>query len=226
MTTIQPRRFPTLAAFEQALTERLEQAISTPEAGRAAVMLSGGRTPLPVYRELGKKRPRPAPGLRLLYSDDRYVPSSAEASNYYQSSPLVDALSLPEGAVLRVRTELPLEKAAADYEQQLAALLRSGARIGLGLLGLGADGHTASLFSAADLEQARGRLALAVQRPDGLQGVSVTPDLLSGVGELLFLVTGADKHAIVEAFLKRDSNLIARRAVAGCPNVQIWIAEQ
>ncbi|HZO21546.1 MAG TPA: 6-phosphogluconolactonase [Steroidobacteraceae bacterium] len=225
MTTIQPRRFPTLAAFEQALTERLQGALGNPEPGRAAVMLSGGRTPLPVYQELARKPPRPAPALRLLYSDDRYVPATSEASNYYQSRSLVDALRLPETAVLRVRTELPLEQAAADYEQQLAALLRSGERIGLGLLGLGADGHTASLFSASDLEQARGRLAIAVQRPDGLHGISVTPEVLSGIEELLFLVTGPDKHAIVEAFLKRDSNLIARRAVANCANVQIWIAE-
>ena len=59
-------------------------------------------------------------------------------------------------------------------------------------MGLGADGHTASLFNTANLEQARGKLAIAVQRPDGLQGVSVTPELLSKVAEPLFLVTGAD----------------------------------
>ncbi|HEY3784500.1 MAG TPA: 6-phosphogluconolactonase [Steroidobacteraceae bacterium] len=224
MTSIQPRRFATRAAFEQALIERLDRAIGAPEPGWTALMLSGGRTPLPVYHELARRGPRPAAGLRLLYSDDRYVPSTSESSNYFQSRPLVEALGLPEGAVLRVRTELALEAAATDYEQQLAALLRSGVHIGLGLLGLGADGHTASLFSATDLEEAHGRLAIAVQRPDGLQGISVTPELFSGIGELLFLVAGADKHAIVEGFLRRDSNLIARRAVSGCPNVQIWIA--
>jgi 6-phosphogluconolactonase/glucosamine-6-phosphate isomerase/deaminase len=67
-------------------------------------------------------------------------------------------------------------------------------------------------------------LAIAVQRPDGLQGISVTPELLSQVAEPLFLVTGADKHAIVEDFLKSDSHLIARQAVAGCPKAEIWIA--
>src|SRR5258705_441459 len=82
-----------------------------------------------------------------------------------------------------------------------------GITITVGLLGLGADGHTASLFNTTHLEQARGKLAIAVQRPDGLQAVSVTPDLLSKVAEPLFLVTGADKHAIVEEFLKSDSRL-------------------
>jgi len=186
-------------------------------------MLSGGRTPLEAYRELAQQPLQVADGLHLLYSDDRYVPIGSESSNFHQTLPLVNALALPGSAVLRVRPELPLERAALDYEGQLAAMLRSGTRIGLGLLGLGADGHTAGLFSAAHLEQARGRLAIGVQRPDGMQGITVTPELLSQIAEPLFLVTGADKQAIVERFLQPDSELIARRAVSACPNVHVWI---
>jgi 6-phosphogluconolactonase len=187
-------------------------------------MLSGGRTPLPTYRELAHRKPQPAQGLHVLYSDDRYVPATSDSSNYFQSRTFIEALALPESQVLRVRTELPLERAAEDYGQRLAAMLKSGVRIGLGLLGLGADGHTASLFNTTTLEQARGHLAVAVQRPDGLQGISVTPELLSQVAEPLFLVAGADKHAIVTEFVKSDSNLIARRAVAGCEKAELWIA--
>jgi 6-phosphogluconolactonase len=224
MPNIQAHRFATTSELDIALVDRLERAVSGPDAARSAVMLSGGRTPLPAYRELAKRKPRPAPDLHLLYSDDRYVPATSESSNYFQSRQLLDALRLPEESVLRVRTELPLEQAAIDYEQRLAKLLGSGVRIGLGLLGLGADGHTASLFNEANLAQARGHLAIAVQRPDGLQGISVTPELLSRVAEPVFLVAGADKHAIIEAFLRSDSILTARRAVAGCANVEVWIA--
>ena len=224
MTIISMRRFASNAEFDAALVERLERAISGPAAAATAVMLSGGRTPLPAYREVAVRKPAPANGLHLLFSDDRYVPATSESSNYFQTRLLVDALALPESPVLRVRTELPLEQAAADYDRRLAAMLESGVRLTLGLLGLGADGHTASLFNATHLEQARGKLAIAVQRPDGLQGISVTPELLSKVAEPLFLVTGADKHAIVEEFLKSDSHLIARQAVAGCPKAEIWIA--
>jgi 6-phosphogluconolactonase len=224
MTMISMRRFVTNAEFDAALVERLERAISGPDAAGTAVMLAGGRTPLPAYREVAVRKPTPGKALHLLFSDDRYVPVTSESSNFFQTRLLVNALGLPESQVVRVRTELPLEQAAADYEQQLAAMLKSGIRITLGLLGLGADGHTASLFNAAHLEQARGKLAIAVQRPDGLQGVSVTPELLSKVAEPLFLVTGADKHAIVEEFLKSDSRLTARQAVAGCPKAEIWIA--
>jgi 6-phosphogluconolactonase len=224
MTMIAMRRFVSNAEFDAALVERIERAIGGPAAAATAIMLSGGRTPLPAYREVAARKPSPAKGLHLFFSDDRYVPITSESSNYFQSRPLVEALGLPGPAVLRVRTELPLEQAAADYDRQLAAMLKAGVRVTLGLLGLGADGHTASLFNAAHLEQARGKLAIAVQRPDGLQGISVTPELLSKVAEPLFLVTGADKHAIVEEFLKSDSRLIARHAVAGCPKAEIWIA--
>jgi 6-phosphogluconolactonase len=224
MPIISMRRFVSNAEFDAALAQRLESAISSPAGAGTALMLSGGRTPLPTYREVAVRKPAPAGGLHLFFSDDRYVPSSCAASNYFHTRILLDALALPGSAVLRVRTELPVEQAAADYERQLADMLNSGVRISLGLLGLGADGHTASLFNTANLEQARGRLAIAVQRPDGLQGISVTPELLCRVGEPLFLVTGADKHAIVEEFLRSDSRLIARQALAGCPRAELWIA--
>jgi len=224
-TLISMRRFASNAAFDAALVERLERSISAPEAARTAIMLSGGRTPLRAYREIAARKPTPAEGLHVLFSDDRYVPITSESSNYFQARLLVEALGLPEKQVLRVRTELPLEAAAADYERQLASMLESGVRVTLGLLGLGADGHTASLFNAAQLEQARGRLAIAVQRPDGLQGISVTPDFLAKIGAPVFLVTGADKHAIVQDFVKSDSTLTARGAIAGNPKAELWVAD-
>jgi len=222
MTTLTTRRFPSRAALDAALAQRLGQALCAN--GASAIMLSGGTTPLPAYRALARGPLPHHDRLHILFSDERYVPSDSDASNYHQSRPLLDALALPATAVARVRTELPLDEAAADYERQLAALLDSGVRIGLGLLGLGADGHTASLFGAADLERARGHLAIAVHRPDGMSAVSVTPDLLSRVEELLFVVAGSGKHDAIQALTAQDPNLTAWRAVQGCPRVQLWLA--
>jgi 6-phosphogluconolactonase len=224
VTALATRRFAARSALESALEERLARAIAAPSA--AALMLSGGTTPLPAYRALGA-RPGIAPGagLRILFSDDRYVPANSPASNYLQAQPLLTALALPTAAVLRVRTELPLEEAARDYERQLEALLASGAGIGLGLLGLGADGHTASLFGAADLERARGHLAVAVQRPDGLSAVSVTPELLAQVAEPVFVVAGGDKRDALRRLLAQDPQLTAWRAVEGCARVELWAYE-
>ncbi len=120
---------------------------------------------------------------------------------------------------------LPLEQAALDYERQLRELLGRGARVGLGLLGLGADGHTASLFRPEDLDRGRGRLAIAVQRPDGMAGVSVTPEFLSQVGEPLFVVAGGGKFDAIRAFLREDASLVALQAVQGCPSVELWVEQ-
>jgi 6-phosphogluconolactonase len=221
LTTLITRRFPSRAALDAALAQRLGQAIAAN--GASAIMLAGGSTPLPAYRALARGPLAHAARLHILFSDERYVPSDSDASNYHQSRPLLDALALPAAAVARVRTELPLEEAAADYERQLAALLNSGVRIGLGLLGLGADGHTASLFDAADLERARGHLAIAVHRPDGMSAVSVTPDLLSHVEEPVFVVAGSGKHDAIQALAAQDPNLTAWRAVERCARVELWM---
>ena len=221
MTELATRRFASRAALESALEERLARFIAAPGAG--ALMLSGGTTPLPAYRALASRARLPRnPQLHVLFSDDRYVPADSPASNYRQIEPLLAALALPPAAVLRVRTELPLEAAAADYERRLRSLLGAEGRIRLGLLGLGADGHTASLFRAPDLERARGRLALAVHRPDGRDAVSVTPLLLERVTDLIFVVAGADKRTALEALLARSPNSVAYRAVGGCPAIEVW----
>ena len=221
MTTLTTRRFPSRAALDAALAQRLGQALCAN--GASAIMLSGGTTPLPAYRALARGPLPHGDRLHILFSDERYVPSDSDASNYHQSRPLLDALALPATAVARVRTELPLDEAAADYERQLAAFLDSGVRIGLGLLGLGADGHTASLFGAADLERARGHLAIAVQRPDGMSAVSVTPELLAHVEDPLFVVAGGGKHDAIQAFAAQDVKSTAWRAVQGCPRVALWV---
>ena len=222
MTTLTTRRFDSRGALDAALTERLGGAIAA--AGASAIMLSGGTTPLPAYRALGS---RPLPHderLHVLFSDERYVPRDSEASNYHQSRPLLEALALAPARLLRVRTELPLEQACEEYERALGALLDSGVRISLGLLGLGADGHTASLFSSADLARARGHLAIAVRRPDGMSAVSVTPRLLAQVNAVLFVVAGADKEGAVRALEASDPNLTAWLAVKDRAAVQLWLA--
>jgi len=215
MTTLAIRRFSSRAALDAALEERLARAIAA--SGPSAIMLSGGTTPLPAYRALGARALAHDEGLHIIFSDERYVPADSEASNYFRSRPLLDALAL------RVRTELPLAQAAEDYERALGAMLGSGVPVSLGLLGLGADGHTASLFSAADLSRARGQLAIAVQRPDGMSAVSVTPQLLAQVEELLFVVVADGKREAIRALEAHDANLTAWRAVQECAAVELWL---
>jgi len=227
MPKIEVRRFSTRTELDGALADRLERAILATAAqtgsGPPIIMLSGGHTPLPAYREVARRSPQHSDELTIIYSDDRYVPADSDASNYHATRALLDALDLPEDRVLRVRTELPLEEAARDYEGHLRTLLDSGARVGLALLGIGPDGHTASLFRPEHLQQSRGRFAIAVQRPDGMQGISVTPDFLAHVTDPLFVVAGSGKHDAIAAFIRQDPKLVALRAVAACPRVELWI---
>jgi 6-phosphogluconolactonase len=221
------QRFASRAALDTALANCLERVLTQPSEGQpgtgsSAVMLAGGNTPLPAYRMVAARGPRPAPGLVLLYCDDRYVPATSDASNYHQTQPLLNALALPSGQVLRVVTELALTDAATDYERRLAQLFERGARLSLGLLGLGADGHTASLFSHEDIARAQGRLALAVHRPDGRDAVSVTPAVLARVQQLVFVIAGADKRVALEALLRRSSDSVAWCAVRDCAHVEVW----
>jgi 6-phosphogluconolactonase len=221
VTKLSLLRFDARAELDAALAVRLRAALTAP--GASAVMLAGGSTPLPAYRAVARQIGAHDDRLHVLFSDDRYVAADAAASNYFQSRPLLDVLALPSESLLRVNTQLPLPQAAADYDRQLSALLSSGVRIGLGLLGLGADGHTASLFTAADLERARGRYAIAVQRPDGLDAVSVTPELIATIGAPLFVLAGHDKQEALSRMLAHDEALVAWRAVQGCAQVDLWV---
>jgi 6-phosphogluconolactonase/glucosamine-6-phosphate isomerase/deaminase len=72
------------------------------------------------------------------------------------------------------------------------------------------------------LTAARGRLAIPVQRPDGRAAVSVTPDWLARVEQILFVVAGGDKRAALTRLAARDPVLIAWRAVERCAQVEVW----
>lgn len=187
-----------------------------------AIMLSGGTTPLAAYRLIAATPTAVDPNVRLFFSDDRHVPPDHPASNHGAVLPMLQALGIPPRRVTRVQGELPFETAVDRYESDLRALLGDACGIPLGLLGLGADGHTASLFTPGDIARSRERLAIGVDRPDGLRGVSVTPDLLRHVGKIVFLVSGGGKRVMLRRLLRDASSLPAGLAVAGHRDVEVW----
>jgi len=189
-----------------------------------AVMLSGGRTPLAAYEEVARRGTRAADDLHVFLSDERVVPDDAPESNFGHMRTMLERLQVTEGRILRAKTDLPLKKAVADYDRALQQFVKSGGRITLGLLGLGADGHTASLFTPEDLARGKGALAVAITRPDGPTRISVTPDLLKRVEVLIFLAVGRDKQDVVSRLLKEPDSLVAGRAVRDAPAVQVWSA--
>ena len=126
----------------------------SPDGVARAVMLAGGSTPMAAYEKIAASPFPVDPNLRILFSDDRHVPPDSPKSNFGNTLPMFRALNIPDDRVARVRGELPLADSVERYESDLRTLLDSGCRVSLGLLGLGADGHTASLFSAANIAEA------------------------------------------------------------------------
>ena len=175
MTTLTTRVFGSAPHARCGLERAPGTRASRPRAP-SAVMLSGGNTPLPAYRALAQQPPRHDERLHVLFSDERYVPGRFPDEQLPPVAPLLEALGLPEEATaarahraaarggrdaLRERTHHTPELGRPHRPWTPRARRRRPYRLAL---------------QRADLERARGRYALPVQRPDGMAAVSVTPE--------------------------------------------------
>jgi 6-phosphogluconolactonase len=159
------------------------------------VALSGGSTPRPAYEAAARLEPDWG-RVELWWADERCVPPDDERSNYrLVRESLLDRLDKGVAIEHRIRGELAPEQAADTYEAELR-----GVAFDLVLLGIGPDGHTASLFpNDPALEELR-RRAVAVRRAD-VDRVTVTIPVLNASETIVFLVAGADKaDAVARAF--------------------------
>lgn len=168
-------------------------------AARGNVALSGGSTPRRAYALAAQRRENWA-DTRLWLGDERHVGSDDERSN----ARMVREELGPSAPVEDVRTELGLKPAAADYAARLGVALGEGGRLDLALMGLGPDGHTASLFPGKPAVQETSRLAVAVPEA-GLEPfvarVTLTLAAFNAAKEVVFLVTGNEKaEAMRRAF--------------------------
>jgi 6-phosphogluconolactonase len=224
MSDISFRRFESIAALNTAVAALLKHHFEREYPANHAVMLSGGKTPFEAYRLLADQKCVVSAGLRLFLSDERLVPITSTESNYGNMRFFIEALNLKENQLIRVNPELNSSLSAEQYDHALRKFINDGGVIPLGLLGLGADGHTASLFCREDLERGKGHYAIPVTAPNGLNRISVTPDLLSKIQQVVFFVTGPEKKEMVERLFNSPSTVIAGLAVAGAKMKQLWFA--
>lgn len=194
-------------------------------AGPYAVMLTGGRTPLGLYRALAERPAAASANLHIMLTDERHVALDAAESNYGNMREMLKACGVPESRVIRVPTELSLDEAAAAYDAGLRSFLQRGGRITLAFLGLGADGHVASLFDAEDVRRGAGRCAIAVRRPEGPHRVSVTRDTLHRAERLVFLVTGSEKADALDRLVHDPQSIPAGLALHDKDHVEAWFSE-
>ena len=217
------RRFSDLQTMTSEVVGLLASALAEKNPRSFGVMLSGGQTPLPAYQRLAALRVPVDGHAHVLFSDERMVPATSPDSNHGRIHPFLAALHIPDERVLHVQADLGLQEAADQYDADIKAFLAKGALMRLGLLGLGADGHTASLFSVMDAQRGRGRMAIPVVRPIKPDRVSVSVTFLEKIDQIVFLAAGADKKQIVDRMLREPMTLPAGQAVALARNVELWV---
>jgi len=210
--------YPTILVFEKAedlargAARRIASIIdgAIRERGTCSVALSGGETPRAVYRQLaGPELSRSIDWSRIhvFFGDERLVPPGHPQSNFSMArQELLSQVAIPEENVNRIRGELSGDDAVKDYRSRLLAFFGDKRpRFDLILLGLGGDGHTASLFpDSPALDVERETVAAAISPVPPERRVTLALPVINNAREILFLVSGENKAAIVREVLGAD----------------------
>ena len=183
------------------------------ERGIFRIALSGGRTPAAVYRKWGETGGSlPWDKVQVTFGDERCVPPDHEESNYRMARlTLLDHVPIPEGNVFRMRGEAAPDAAAAEYEALLGQVAgRFGEeryRHDLLLLGIGPDGHTASLFPGTEAltEQRRNVVSNYVPKFD-THRITFTYPLINAARHVCFMVEGEEKKGVIAEILTGTSD--------------------
>ena len=190
-----------LAAGREAIAQR----------GLFRLGLAGGNTPKAVYAALAAESGSlPWERVQITFGDERCVPPGDAASNYRMArESLLDRVTIPEGNVFRLRGEAEPGAAAQEYEERLRAV---AARFGeeryvhdVLLLGMGEDGHTASLFPGSEaLEETVRNVIPALGPKPPPQRLTFTFPLINAARVVVFLVNDPGKQAVVDSALRGE----------------------
>ncbi len=213
------RIFDDLPALSRAAADFLcETAVRKP--GSVRIALSGGSTPKPMYELLGEEPIRsrlPWNRVQWIFGDERFVPASSPDSNYGMArDAFLSHVPVPPQNVHAVPTEgLSLARAAEEYQATLQALYGAATLridrplLDLTLLGLGPDGHTASLLPGQPVLTELKRWVAPVPHGRPQPRVSLTYPALDSSRVVAFLVAGAEKRQILDQILSGDTSVPA-----------------
>lgn len=205
-TQVEYRVYRDDEALVRATAERFASGIRAAVAARgvARIAISGGGSPKPVFALMATEPYRtqiPWERLWVFWVDDRCVPPSSEESNYGAAKRLLlDKVPLPADHVIRIEGELDPEEAAARYESAIRGHFRlegaEGPVFDVLQLGMGDDGHTASLFPHTQALHELGRIAVAnhvPQQPKLSHRITLTWPVINAAQDVFFMIEGADK---------------------------------
>lgn len=176
---------------------------------RFNVALSGGETPRRLYEILTSEHFAYQivwPAVHVWFSDERCVPPGDPRSNHRMASEsLLSKVGIPERNIHRMRGEDDPAAAAARYEGELREHLGPAPALDLVLLGMGVDGHVASLFPGSPAPGTGDRLAAVAQGPDGLTRLTLTLPVINAARVVAILVSGEAKAATLHEVLGAGS---------------------
>ncbi|MBV8489493.1 MAG: 6-phosphogluconolactonase [Candidatus Eremiobacteraeota bacterium] len=201
--------------------------------GAFRVALSGGNTPRKAY-ELLAQEPRSTSiswsDVYVYFGDERCVTPEDELSNYRMAcKAFLDAVPIPKHNVHRMRGEIDPGKAANEYASILRADLGEPPRFDLVLLGLGPDGHTASLFPGSNPDDDEASLVRAVYAKSQLMWrITLTPKVINAARTVAFAIEGTEKaeifHKVYQGPL--DPTHYPAQIVHPSSNKLVWIADE
>jgi 6-phosphogluconolactonase len=182
--------------------------------GRFSVLLAGGETPRRTYELLAREplcRQIPWPQVHLFWGDERCVPADDPSSNVLMAHrAFIDSLQLNDRQLHPIRCERQPERAAADYEAELRRFFgEQPPRFDLVFLGLGEDGHTASLLPGSEALQEEIRWTAVTRRShEPFSRITVTAPLINQAVLVVFLVTGRNKAKVFRSILEATSRTL------------------
>jgi 6-phosphogluconolactonase len=187
---------PTPSELARPAADWLELEMSRAIAGRGActLCLAGGRTPEPIYRALASAASIDWTKVDVFFGDERAVPADHPDSNYLMvHRVLLSRVPIPAARIHRMEAERSDREAAArEYERSLPP------QLDILVLGMGQDGHTASLFPGSAALDEIGRMVVPVigAKPPR-QRLTITPPVIEAARRVAVIATGADKAAMV-----------------------------
>lgn len=188
------------AYVAQELATAMREAVD--ERGRCLLVLSGGSTPLPSYRQLSRAEDLPWQSTHLFWADERFVPPDHRNSNRRAiEDALLNHVAVPDSQVHPWPILASAEESAEAYAGELSRIVSGPITFDVTLLGLGADCHTASLFPGTGAVRASGLTTSSRPRGVSEARLSLTASALSDSRLVIFLVTGEEKLRSLQSLL-------------------------
>ncbi len=199
--------------------------------GFFAVALSGGKTPAPFYRKLAAEPGEGAPWNKthIFFADERFVSDTDADSNYRMiKETLLDNAGVPAGNIHSIPTDLPDPMSAAlRYEREVALFFGDGIpEFDLIILGIGTDGHTASLFPGNTAVKEKKRLVTAVILAGRMHNrITLTLPVLNKARNVIFLVTGKEKAKVLREVSQGSDRSLPALLVAPEKGSLLYLAD-